>query len=117
MVGYFIGYSKTKAGYRILLGDTTVTSVHVLFDESVPERSADYYRELDEATVKVDHQERHVSDFDWLVGQHYMEDGLLYKTTRVVVRKVSLLAFVLLLLREGSKLRTKLSFMLLTYNP
>ena len=51
MVGYFIGYSKTKAGYRILLGDTTVTSVRVLFDESIPERSADYYRELDEATV------------------------------------------------------------------
>ena len=26
-VGYFIGYSKTKAGYRVLLGDTVVTSV------------------------------------------------------------------------------------------
>ena len=40
MVGYFIGYSKTKAGYRILLCDTVVTSVHVLFDECIPERSA-----------------------------------------------------------------------------
>ena len=61
--------------------------MHVLFDESIPERSADYYRELDEATVKVDPQEHHVSDFDWIVGQHHMEDGLLYKTTRVDVRK------------------------------
>ena len=51
MVGYFIGYSKTKADYRILLCDTVVTSVHVLFDECIPERGADYFRELDEATV------------------------------------------------------------------
>jgi hypothetical protein len=37
----------------IKCGDTVITSVHVLFDESIPERSADYFRELDEATVKV----------------------------------------------------------------
>ena len=29
-----------------------VTTVHVLFDESIPERSADYFLELDEAAVK-----------------------------------------------------------------
>ena len=52
IVGYFIDYSKTKVGYRILLCDTVVTSVHMLFDESIPERGADYFRELDEATVK-----------------------------------------------------------------
>ena len=43
-VGYFIGYSKTKTGYRVLLGDTVVTSVHVLFDESISARSADYFK-------------------------------------------------------------------------
>ena len=43
---------KTKVGYRVLLGDTVITSVHVLFDESIPVLSADYFRELDEATVK-----------------------------------------------------------------
>ena len=43
MVGYYIGYSKTKVGYRVLLGDTVV-----LFDESIRERSADYFREQDE---------------------------------------------------------------------
>ena len=30
VVGYYIGYSKTKVEYRALLGDTVVTSVHVL---------------------------------------------------------------------------------------
>ena len=73
---------KTKVGYRVLLGDTVVTSVHVLFDESIPERSADHFRELDEATVKCDPEVRLVSDFDWLVGQHHMDGGFLYKTTR-----------------------------------
>ena len=70
----------------MLLGNIVVTSVHVLFDESIPERSADYFRDLDEATVKCDPEERLVSDFDWLVGQHHKDGGLLYKTTRVVVR-------------------------------
>ena len=87
MVGYFIGYSKTKAGYRILLCDTVVTSVHVIFDESIPERSAYYFRELDEATVKSHPEERQVGDIDWLVGQYHLDEGLLYKTTTVVVRR------------------------------
>ena len=64
MVGYFIGYSKTEAGYRILLRDTVVTFVHVLFDECIPERGADFFRELDEATVKSHPEERQVGDFD-----------------------------------------------------
>ena len=42
--------AETKAAYRVILGDTLVTSVHVLFDEAIPEKSADYLRELDEAT-------------------------------------------------------------------
>ena len=93
MVGYFIGYSKTKAGYRILLCDTVVTSVHVLFDECIPERSADYFRKLDEATVKAHPEERQVGDFDWLVGQYHMDEGLLYKTTRVVIRRGLIVGF------------------------
>ena len=52
----------------MLLGDTVVVSVHVLFDESIPKLCTDYFRELDEATVKCDPEERRVSDFDWLEG-------------------------------------------------
>ena len=93
MIGHFIGYSKTKKGYQIMLHDTVVTSVHVLFDESIPERSVEYFQELDAATVKLDPNERSVSDFDWLVGQYHMEDGLLFKTTRVVVRRGLIVGF------------------------
>ena len=34
-----------------------VNSVHMLFDETIPERGADYFRE----TVRM-----HVGDFDWV---------------------------------------------------
>ena len=93
LTGHFIGYSKSKKGYQILLGDTVITSVHVLFDESIPERSADYFKELDELTVKVDPEERRVSDFDWLIGTHHMDDGMLYKINRVVIRRGLIVGF------------------------
>ena len=93
MIGHFIGYSKTKIGYLVIIGDTVLTSVHVLFDESIPERSADYFKELDEAMVKMDPVERSVADFNWLIGTYHMEDGLLYKTTRVVVRRGLIVGF------------------------
>jgi hypothetical protein len=92
-VGYFIGHSKTKAGYKVLIGDTVVTSVHVLFDESIPERGAEYFKELDEATVKVDPEERRVSDFKYLEGRHHMDEGLLFITTRIVERKGLIVGF------------------------
>ena len=45
MVGYFIGYSKTEAEYRVILGDTMVTFCLMRLS---PERSAGNFRELDE---------------------------------------------------------------------
>ena len=77
MIGYFDEYSKSKVGYRILLGDTMDTSVHVLFDEFIPERPADYSRELDKATMKYDPEEQRASAFEWLVGQRHIDEGLL----------------------------------------
>ena len=48
----------------MLLGDTVVTSAYVLFDESIPERTADIFKGLEEATVKVDPEKRRLCDFD-----------------------------------------------------
>jgi hypothetical protein len=92
-IGWFIGYSRDKIGWRVMLGDTVVTSVHVLFDEDIPERSADYFEELDQLTVKTDPVERDEKDFQYLVGKYHMEDGLLFKTTRVVVRRGLIVGF------------------------
>ena len=38
MMGYFIEYSKTKARYRVILGDTPVTSLHVWLMMSLSQR-------------------------------------------------------------------------------
>ena len=87
MTGYFIGYPADRKGYKVLVGDTVVHSVHVLFDESVPERSQDYYRELEEAQVAIDPEARQPGEFEYLIGKHHEDGGLLYKTNRVVIRK------------------------------
>ena len=55
--------------------------------------SADYFRELDKATVKSHPEERQIGDFDWLVGQYHMDEGLLYKSTRMVVRRGLIVGF------------------------
>ena len=88
-IGYFVGYSEEKMGYTVWLPQyqTEETSVHVLFDEQIPERSEDYYKELEDAHVKVAPEERTVEDYKNLVGAYHLDEGLLFKTTRVVVRK------------------------------
>jgi hypothetical protein len=83
-VGYLMGYSLDKKGYRVLIGSTILTSVHVLFDESIPPRSESYYKEFDSHLVKVASEEKYVSDYIYLKDQYYIDEGLLYKTTRVV---------------------------------
>ena len=77
----------------MLLGDTVVKSVHVLLDESISERPADYFLEFHEATVKSDPEVRRVSNLDWCVGQHLVDEGLLYKITMVVVLRGLIVGF------------------------
>ena len=71
----------------MLLGDTVVNYAHVLFDESIPERSADNFKDREEATVKVDPEERRLCNFNLLVDKPHLGEGLLHKTTRMVVRR------------------------------
>ena len=110
MVGYFIGYSKHKVGYRILLRDKVITSVHVLFHEAISEQSADYFQEQDEATVNTDPKERRVDEFNWLIGRYHMDEGLLYKTTRVVVRRGLIVGYRSLITPGSSRLKKRLPF-------
>ena len=89
-IGYFVGYSEEKMGHTVWLPqyNTEETSVHVLFDESIPSRADDYYKELDEVyALKTSPEERAVEDYAGLVGAYHIDEGLLFKTTRVVVRK------------------------------
>jgi hypothetical protein len=52
-----------------------VTTVHVLFDEIPPERSDDYFCDLDEAaSVFTGGGAKSVSDFEHLIGSHHVDD-------------------------------------------
>ena len=74
-IGYFVGYGQEQVGWEIYLpaSDTFVTAVNVLFDERIPERAEDYFRELDEAaslfTLPEAMNER---DFQYLVGTYHI---------------------------------------------
>ena len=97
-IGYFTGYSETTVGWEVYLpaSNTFVTSVHVLFDESPPERSDEYFRELDEAAaVFTGPESESLSDYTYLIGTHHIddEDQLLYITTNVTVRKGLIVAY------------------------
>jgi hypothetical protein len=107
MIGHFMGLSTTKVGYKVMIGDTIVTSVHALFDEKIPPRSEEYHKELDEQIVKTDPEPRQVEDFMYLVGEYHMDDGLMYKTTRVVVCKRLIVGFRALVLSGRQQIEEK----------
>ena len=55
-------------------------SAHVLFDEKIPNRQTDYFREIDETAVKFAPDEKRLEEYEYLVNTHHIddEDGLLY---------------------------------------
>jgi hypothetical protein len=70
-VGYFVGYGEETIGWEIYLpaSDTFVTTVHVLFDEKIPERAEEYFRELDEAAALFTLPDAmSEEDFKYLIG-------------------------------------------------
>jgi hypothetical protein len=89
MTGHFVRYSDTKQGWTVWLPEYQkhVTSVHVLFDEQPPLREKEYFKEMDAATVRENPDAQRLEDFLYLVGTHHNDEGFLYKTTRVIVRK------------------------------
>jgi hypothetical protein len=87
--GYFVRYSDTKMGWTVWLPEYQKheTSVHVLFDEQPPLREEEYFKELKASTVTQTPDAHNLEDYLYLVGSHHIDEGFLYKTTRVIVRK------------------------------
>ena len=106
-IGYFLGLSKKKRGYRIWLGESEVVSIHVLFDESIPPREKEYFEELEAALVKHDPQARQVEEFNHLIGSYHTDEGFLFRTTRVVVRKGLIVAYRALVTAGREQLEEK----------
>ena len=97
LVGYLMGYSDEKVGYHVYLPESNkvVTTVHILTDESTPSRSEKYFAEIDALRVREAARPKLASDYVSLEGTYHIddEDGLLYKTTRVVERKGVIVAY------------------------
>jgi hypothetical protein len=75
--------------------DKIIVSVHVVFNEVIPDLIADYLSELEKLKIDVAPDSQRLENYDYLVGTHHIddEDGLVYETTRVVVRKGFIVAY------------------------
>ena len=109
--GVFIAYSDSKQGWTVWLPeyDKSVTSVHVLFDEQPPSRPEEYYKEIDSAKVIVDPEEKSISEFLYLINTYHVDEGFLYKTTRVIVRKGLIVGYRALITADKEMLEEQVS--------
>ena len=95
--GFLVGYAEQNTGYLIFVPDLnkTITSVHVVFNEIIPDPTAEYFSELEKLTIEVASESKDPSEYDFLVGLNHLddEDGLMYMTTRVVVSRGFIVAY------------------------
>jgi hypothetical protein len=78
-------------------------SVHVVFNEDLPDSTAEYFSEFEKLKIEVVSNPQDPSHYDFLVGTKHIddEDGLVYQTARVVVRKGFIVAFRRLVTSAG----------------
>jgi hypothetical protein len=95
--GFLVGYAEENTGYLVFVPELNkvIVSVHVVFNEIIPDSTSDYFAELDRLKIDVASEEKDPASYSHLVGTHHLddEDGLVYETTRVVVRKGYIVAF------------------------
>jgi hypothetical protein len=95
--GFLVGYAQQNTGYMVFVPalDKIIVSVHVVFNEVIPDPTAEYFSELEQLKIEVASESKDPADYQFLVGTQHIddEDGLVYETTRVVVRKGYIVAF------------------------
>ena len=92
-----MGYAEENNGYLMFVPklNKVIVSVHVVFNRIIPDSTSYYFAELDRLKIDVASEEKDLASYSHLVGTHHLddEDGLVYETTRVVVRKGYIVAF------------------------
>jgi hypothetical protein len=80
-----------------------IISTDCEFDEHLPLREEAYYAKRDDIMVPMSTEARQLHDFKYLIGTLHLDDenGLLYRCTRVVVRKGVIIAYRALELANG----------------
>jgi hypothetical protein len=111
--GFHAGYADDERGYEIYIPelDKIVTSVHVLFNEVIPNPTDEYYRELQRLTVvTAEGPPRDPATYQYLVGLDHLddEDGLSYKVTRIDKVKGYIVAYRRLVTPRASDTREEL---------
>ena len=93
----------------IIALDKSVVSVHVVFNEIIPDPSA-VLLGAGALKIEVASESRDPKDYQYLVGLHLIddEDGLVYVTTRVTVRKGYIVVYRQLVTTVDSKPREEL---------
>jgi hypothetical protein len=107
--GILVGYAQENTGYLIYIQavDKIIVSVHVIFNEIIPDPTAEYFSELEKLKIEGASDAKDPADYSFLVGTQHLddEDGLLYETTRVVVQKGVIVAYRRLVTSAGVKPR------------
>lgn len=93
--GYYMGVSSQPIGHRIYVPDLDeeIVTVHATFDEQIPERSKDYFDEIDNLATETTDTPEDVNDYVYLEGLKHVDGLLPYVTTRVIVRKGYIVGF------------------------
>ena len=81
MSGFHVGYSRTPIGYKVFVPELNdiITTVHVTFNEVIPDYTTEYYQELSRLNIREEEKPSAVEDFNHLVGEIYYDDETLIK--------------------------------------
>jgi hypothetical protein len=81
MSGFHVGYSRTPIGYKVFVPELNdiITTVHVTFNEVIPDYTAEYYQELSRLNILEETKPAAVEDFVHLIGETYFDDETLIK--------------------------------------
>ena len=68
--GFLVGYAQQNTKYLVFVPalDKTVVSVHVVFNEIIPDPSVEYFSELERLQIEVASESRDPKDYQFLVG-------------------------------------------------
>ena len=91
VAGRLVGDSKLPIGWVFWVPEIQdfVTSVNAKFDEKIPSRAQQFRAELAPELTPVDPVERSLSDYKYLIHEHYIDpdDSCLYQVTRLKALK------------------------------
>ena len=113
-LGFLVGYAAQNTGYLVFVPslDNIIVSVHVVFNEIMPNPTDGYFAKLKRLMkINVALESHDPADYQFLAGMQHIddEDGLVYETTRVTVCKGYIKVYHRLVTTEDSKPREELT--------